>query len=99
MTDTATVTLDTPIARQGGDITAVTLRKPTAGELRGVQLGSLLQMEVSALLTVLPRITQPSLTAPELASMDPADLLQIGTEVAGFLLPKALRPSTASPSA
>ena len=99
MTDTATVTLDTPIARQGGAITGVTLRKPTAGELRGVQLGALLQMEVSALLTVLPRITQPSLTAPELAAMDPADLLQIGTEVAGFLLPKALRPSTASPSA
>lgn len=99
MNDTATVTLDTPIARSGGNVTAVTLRKPTAGELRGVQLGALLQMEVGALLTVLPRITQPSLTVQELAAMDPADLLQIGVEVAGFLLTKAQRPSTDSPSA
>lgn len=99
MNDTASVTLDTPITRTGGDITAINLRKPTAGELRGVQLGALLQMEVGALLTVLPRITQPSLTVQELAAMDPADLLQIGVEVAGFLLTKAQRPNTDSPSA
>lgn len=99
MTDTATVTLDTPITRTGGNITAITLRKPSAGELRGVQLGALMQLDVGALLAVLPRVTQPSLTVQELSTMDPADLLQIGTEVAGFLLPKALRPSTDSPSA
>jgi hypothetical protein len=56
-------------------------------------------MDVGALLTVLPRITQPSLTVPEVAAMDPADLLQIGVEVAGFLLTKAQQPSTDSPSA
>lgn len=98
-TTAATVTLDTPISRTGGNVTAVTLRKPAAGELRGVHLGSLLQMDVGALLTVLPRITQPSLTVQEVAAMDPADLLQIGVEVASFLLTKAQRPSTDSLSA
>ena len=34
--DPNTVTLDTPIKRGNGEITEVTLRKPSAGELRGV---------------------------------------------------------------
>lgn len=93
------ITLDTPIQRGTETITAVTLRKPAAGELRGVALTDLLQMDVTALQKVLPRITQPTLTAADVAGMDPADLLQIGTEVSGFLLPKALRPEESSPNA
>lgn len=83
------VQLDTPIKRAGGDILVITVRKPSSGELRGVALAELLQMDVVALQTVLPRITQPTLTKPECASLDPADLVQLGTEVVNFLLPKA----------
>jgi len=92
------ITLDTPIQRGSETVTAVTLRKPAAGELRGCNLTDLLQMDVAALQTVLPRITTPPLTKVDVAGMDPADLLQLGTEVAGFLLPKAVRPE-ASPAA
>ncbi len=43
--DPNTVALDTPIKRGNGLITEVTLRKPSAGELRGVSLAELLQNE------------------------------------------------------
>lgn len=84
-----TVTLDTPIQRGETCISAITLRKPKAGELRGVALTDLLQLDVTALQTVLPRISAPMLLKQDVAELDPADLVQLGTKVAGFLLPKA----------
>ena len=86
--DPKTVTLDTPIKRGNGFITEVTLRKPSAGELRGVSLAELLQMKVDALQTVLPRITNPILHKQDMATLDPADLVNMGTVVVGFLLTK-----------
>ena len=86
--DPNTVQLDTPIKRAGGNITHITLRKPTAGELRGVSLAELLQMKVDALQTVLPRITNPILHKQDMATLDPADLVNMGTVVVGFLLTK-----------
>lgn len=83
------ITLDTPIKRGDKDITELNLRKPTAGELRGVTLTDLLQMDVQALSRVIPRISDPTITEADVARMDPADLVQIGGAVAGFLLPKA----------
>lgn len=85
------ITLDTPIVRGSGEITEVTLRKPASGELRGVSLSDLLQMDVLALRKVLPRITTPTLTDHEIGMLDPADLVQMATEVAGFLLPKSAK--------
>lgn len=87
---TASVQLDTPITRGEQEITEVTLRKPDAGALRGTNLADLLQMNVDALVTVVPRISTPTLNSVEVQRMDPADLVQIGKEVAGFLLPKRL---------
>jgi hypothetical protein len=86
--DPNTVPLDTPIKRGNGFITEVTLRKPNAGELRGVSLAELLQMKVDALQTVLPRITNPILHKQDMATLDPADLVNMGTVVVGFLLTK-----------
>lgn len=86
--DPNTVQLETPIKRAGGVITHVTLRKPTAGELRGVSLSELLQMKVDALQVVLPRITSPMLHKQEMQAIDPADLVNMGGVVLGFLLTK-----------
>lgn len=93
----ATITLDTPIARGEQTITAVSLRKPDSGELRGVKLVELLQMDVASLQLVLPRISQPTLTSADVARLDPVDLLQLGIEVSGFFTSKADR--ALSPSA
>ena len=89
--DENTVTLDTPIRRGTTSIESITLRKPNSGELRGVSLVELLQMDVGSLIKVLPRISSPSLTAIEVAGMDPADLLALSSKVSGFLLQKSAK--------
>lgn len=93
-----TITLDTPIRRGDTTIERITLRKPKSGELRGISLTDLLQMDVNALCTVLPRISTPMILKQEVGDMDPADLVQIGTMVSGFLLPRAAL-AAVSPSA
>lgn len=87
----ATIELDTPIVRGNQQITEIVLRKPRSGELRGVALVDLLQMDVLALRKVLPRITTPSLTDHEIGNMDPADLVDCAGKVAAFLLKKSAR--------
>jgi len=86
-----TITLDEPIKRGNNEIKSFSLRKPSAGELRGVSLTDLLQMDVTALITVVPRISTPTLTGHEVGAMDPADLFKVGQEVSTFLLSKATR--------
>jgi hypothetical protein len=87
--DPNTITLDTPIQRGEQTITSIALRKPASGELRGIALTELLQLDVAALQKVLPRISSPTLTEQDVGRLDPADLVQLGTKVAGFLLPKS----------
>jgi hypothetical protein len=84
-----TITLDTPIKRGETEITSINLRKPAAGELRGLNLTDLLQMDVIAVTRVLPRISDPTLTEAEVSALDPADFTTLASEVAGFLLPKS----------
>lgn len=85
------VTLDAPLQRGENMIETVTIRKPMAGELRGVSLIELMQMDVLALRKVLPRITTPTLTDLEIGRMDPADLVQCGVAVSSFLLSKSAK--------
>lgn len=91
LADDNTVILDTPIRRGTSTIDSITLRKPNSGELRGVSLAELLQMDVNSLVKVVPRICSPTLTAVEVTSMDPADLFALGTKVSGFLLQKSMK--------
>ena len=91
------ITLDEPLKRGEQTITSVSVRKPASGELRGVALSDLLNLEVNAVIKILPRVTSPSLTEQDCARLDPADLVQLGSKVAGFLLPKSVR-AEASPT-
>lgn len=86
-----TVTLDTPIERGEQLIEKVTLRKPTAGELRGLSLNDILQNDVLSLQKVIPRISTPILTEQDVANLDPADLMQLGSKISYFLVPKAMK--------
>ncbi|MEH6564576.1 MAG: phage tail assembly protein [Halopseudomonas sp.] len=83
------VTLETPLKRGEQLIKKVTLRKPGTGELRGVHLAELIQLDVGSLCRVIPRISDPTLTEQEVAKLDPADTIQLGMVVVGFLSPKA----------
>ena len=84
LADDNTVILDTPIRRGTNTIESITLRKPNSGELRGVSLAELLQMDVNSLIKVLPRISTPTLTVVEVSAMDPADLFALSSKVSGF---------------
>lgn len=85
-----TITLDTPLQRGKETITTVTLRKPQSGALRGTRLQALMDMDVNAMMVVLPRISMPALQPHEINEMDPADLLLLSVEVVTFLLPKSV---------
>ncbi|VVO02934.1 hypothetical protein PS834_02812 [Pseudomonas fluorescens] len=91
LADDNTVVLDSPIRRGVTTIDSVTLRKPSSGELRGVSLVELLQMDVASLIKVVPRISSPTLTAIEVSGMDPADLLALSSKISGFLLQKSAK--------
>lgn len=87
---TEPVTLSAPIERAGAEpITAVLISKPTTSALRGLKLTDVLQMDVTAMLKLLPRVTQPALLPDDVAGLDPADLLAMSTVVVGFFMTPA----------
>jgi len=93
MSDTAnekTVVLDSPIQRGKTQISEIVLRKPQSGALRGTRLQAIMDMDVSAMMTIIPRISTPTLTAQEMAELDPADLTALSVEVVTFLLKKSV---------
>ncbi|EKZ1926026.1 TPA: phage tail assembly protein [Stenotrophomonas maltophilia] len=94
--DPNVIVLETPIQRGEQVIRSVRLRKPNAGELRGLKLHELAQMDVTALVTLLPRISQPLLTQHDASQLEPADLVEIARVIGGFFEPRA---SKQSPSA
>lgn len=89
---TATVTLDEPIVRGEQSVATLVLRRPAAGELRGLSLAELTSLKADALYDLLPRITVPPITQAEAEALDLADLFQCSIEVAGFFLPASMRP-------
>lgn len=82
----AGIELEVPIQRGSQTITHVQLRRPKAGELRGIALGALLQLDASSVMQLLPRITQPTLVKHEVENLDPVDLVNLSQEVIDFLV-------------
>lgn len=86
---TETVRLMEPMVRGETTIASLSLRKPTAGELRGLNLQDVLSSDVTALLKIIPRISNPPITDDEADRLDPADLAEIGGTIRGFFLTAA----------
>ena len=87
----STVTLAQPIRRGETTIEEIDLRKPKAGELRGLSLQDVIGSDITALLQLLPRISQPPLTSDECDDLDPSDLSEIGGTIRGFFMTQAER--------
>lgn len=87
------IPFDQPIKRGDQEITSIKLRRPQSGELRGLTLVDLAQLDVNALRIILPRISMPTLTSADVDAMDPADLLAVASEVSDFLLQTRLKPA------
>lgn len=85
----ATVTLVHPVKRDGGNVDTLQLRKPKAGELRGLSLQALLQSDIDTLINLLPRITEPPLIDHEVAQLEAEDLAEIGGTIFGFFMTPA----------
>ena len=84
------ISLDQPIVRGEQTISHIVLRRPKAGELRGIDLAALIrQLDYSALEVLLPRISTPTLTRADVAELDPADLTSLAAEVVLFFVPAA----------
>lgn len=90
-TDENTVELDFPLKRGDTELHSVHLRKPVAGELRGIRLTELLNLDVAAVQQILPRVTTPTMTSQEVANLDPADFTELATKVASFFVRKSVR--------
>lgn len=81
-----TIDLVEPIVRGDRTIDQLTIRKPKAGELRGLALSDVIGLDIAALLKLIPRISDPALTDPECQDIDPADLTEIGGAIRGFFM-------------
>lgn len=91
-TEIITIALSSPIKRGETEITEIGLRKPKAGELRGgLTLQSLITTDIAALLTLIPRISNPPLAPHEVEELDPSDLTEIGGTIRGFFMTPAER--------
>ncbi|WP_459062517.1 phage tail assembly protein [Stenotrophomonas sp. PSU-St15] len=95
----ATVKLEEPLERGGALIKSVDVRRPGSGELRGLKLAEVLNMDVTALCVLLPRITNPTLTGADVAALDPSDLLQFGMEVTNFFMTREQATALGYPTA
>ena len=87
--DQKTVILHNPIMRGAIKITEVGLRKPLAGDLRGIKLVNVIEMDTAAIGEVVPRITTTGMTKAEFFSLDLSDAIQITTAVGEFMSPNA----------
>lgn len=85
------IDLEQPIKRGETSIEQLELRRPNAGELRGLHMSQLLAMQTDAILTLLPRICTPILMPHEMNQLDPADLVMIGYTIIGMTAPKSMQ--------
>lgn len=85
------VTFDTPLKRAGGEVTRVIVRKPIGGDYRGAKMTEVWAMDIIALSTIVPRVTEPTIHKAEFLAMEAEDCAQIGGKIVDFLLSKSQR--------
>lgn len=78
-------TLPTPITLEGKEVTELNIRKPKAGDMRGLKTADILQMDINAFAALMPRIC-PSLSQAEFYNLDPDNLTAIQVDVVDFFV-------------
>lgn len=82
------VTLEDGIKRGDKEIKEISLRRPNAGELRGLKILDLINLDTNSLMNFIPRVTVPSINAQELNLMSPSDFVTLASEAVAFLAPR-----------
>ena len=67
------------------------LRKPMAGDLRGLQIATLQMGDVNAIIKLVPRISLPRIEEHEVAAMGSEDIAEVGEIISGFFSTSAMR--------
>lgn len=81
-----TLHLTVPIKRGEQEIKELALRKPKAGELRGLSIQELMNARVASTLDILPRITMPPISQQEADNLEVEDLAAASGIVIGFFM-------------
>lgn len=98
MTALKEIELSAPIINGKNEITKFSMRKPLAGDLRGIKLLNFVDADVDSLAKVLPRITTPTLTEQDVYKMEIGDLANVVLEISDFLKPKSTSADEESPT-
>lgn len=76
-------TVELPVPQ--GKLKKIILRKPISGEMRGIKMLDVINMEVGTIETLLRRISTPVLTPEEFHNLDMANLISIMAVINNFL--------------
>jgi len=83
--ETKTVELAAAIQVEGSEpIKSVILREPFAGEMRGLKFSELMEFDIDAMVTLIPRISE--LTERQMINLKPVNMAPLFTGVAGFFV-------------
>lgn len=80
------IKLSFPLHRGETKVESLGLRRPKALALQGCSLYDLMRMELTPLVILLPRITEPPLTGDEVLMLEAPDLYKLAGAVSDFLL-------------
>ncbi len=84
--DVVTISIISPIKRNGENLTELKLRKPRAGQMRGLKTGDLMTGDVNSVIVILSRISEPVLVADEIENMDPSDFAECCGVIRDFFM-------------
>lgn len=88
------VTFTTPIPYGDGKLSSIGFRHPTAGDLRGLKLGGLGDMDVDLVLKIATRLADQPVTEAQLWQLMPADFLRLTQAVVDFFTDADPSPTT-----
>lgn len=89
-----TVILTKPLTYGNNKIMELSFRRPSAGDLRGLKLSGLSEMDVDLILKLSARTSTTVVTEAQLYELDPADFIAVATEIVGFFGDAAPSPTT-----
>jgi Phage tail assembly chaperone proteins, E, or 41 or 14 len=81
-----TVNLARPIENGDTKVTSITLNEPSVGQLRGLKLSDVLQMDVNSHILLWSRINAEGLTASQLGELCMADVTALSSKTMLFFV-------------
>lgn len=65
-------------------VVSVALREPSTGDMRGLKLTDVMQMDVATMTRLIPRVSEPALAPSEIEALPGSDFVALASGVIGF---------------